>query len=200
MLQKYKDLPALILASASPRRKEILNRVGLEFEIDFLTIDEVFNHQESPAEAVSRLALEKGQALLDKHPGKIIISADTIVCVGDIVLGKPADRNAASNMLQQLSGKWHDVYTGCALQIKTGSANSANTFYEKTSVKFHDLSLDDIDAYIDTGEVFDKAGSYGIQDYGALLVAEIRGCYFNVMGFPVARGIRELLAFNEKVS
>ena len=206
-------LPPLVLASASPRRRELLAHVGLTFVVDSADIPELALPGESPAALVERLAREKGLAVAPRHAGAWVLSADTLVVLDDVVLGKPRDAEEAADMLQQLSGRWHEVYTGWAITPATGSTpadglvaptGAASAFdsprgeskagHVRTRVLFHDLTREQILAYVAGGEPLDKAGAYGIQECGALLVAALDGDYFNVMGLPLSTVCRELAA------
>jgi len=177
------DLP-VILASASPRRKELLEQLGLQFEVDPAHIDESMSLNENPLKYVRRLSEEKGKAIADKHPEHIVISADTIVVYNEEMLGKPIDKADAFRMLRLLSGNTHKVIT--AFSIFCGVKNINLTEDELTEVHFRDLSDADIDEYIEGGSPMDKAGAYGIQDVKAALVRSISGCNYNVIGFPIA--------------
>lgn len=175
---------ALILASASPRRQEIMKLAGYSFTVINPNADEYVPeglNASQTAEYLSRIKANAAIKLTDKKD--TVICADTIVVLDEKVLGKPKDRDDAFFMLKTLSGKIHTVYTGVTV------VNNSNliTFSEKTLVTFYDLSDDEINSYIDTNEPFDKAGAYGIQGFGSVLVKEIKGDYFNVMGLPIAR-------------
>lgn len=178
----------LILASSSPRRKELLENLQLSFIVSTSNADETFHPDLAPEEVVVELASRKARSAAENHPQSYVIGADTIVVFDGKILGKPSSPEEAKNMLMLLSNNIHSVYTGVAIVSPAGTA----AFYEKTDVAFWELSEEEIDAYIKTGEPFDKAGAYGIQGIGGLLVREIRGDYFNVVGLPVARLIREL--------
>ena len=173
----------LILASNSPRRSEILNRAGFTFTVRPTDADESVPDGLSPKETAEHLSLLKAkEANKSASDGDVIVAADTLVTINGKILGKPRDKEQAAAMLKTLSGRTHTVHTGVTV-IKNGETT---TFSVATDVTFYDLSDGEIDAYIATGEPFDKAGSYGIQGYGSLLVKEIHGDYFNVMGLPVA--------------
>lgn len=176
---------ALILASQSPRRRELLERMGLTgFRILAPDIDERMDRSLPPAQLVERISLEKAlaaQALA--QPEDILIAADTVVALEGRVLGKPVDQAEAAQMLRALSGRRHQVYTG--LTVLRGAAR--DTQHESTEVSFRPLASQEIACYVATGEPMDKAGAYGIQGYGALLVDGIWGDYYNVMGLPVCR-------------
>ena len=178
----------LILASSSPRRKELLELLGIPFQVRVSDVEETYQDGLQPEEIVMELARIKSIAVAETNKKSIVIGADTIVVSDGKVLGKPADKEEAISTLRQLSGKVHQVYTGVAL-IKTGNTH---LFYEKTDVEFWPLEEKQIEQYVLTGEPFDKAGSYGIQGYGSLLVKRIEGDYFTVVGLPVSRLNREL--------
>lgn len=175
----------IILASQSPRRRELLERMGITgFQIVSPGVEEDMNQALPPAELVERLSAQKARAVLEREgPEGLVIAADTVVALDGAVLGKPADELDAFKMLTTLSGCRHQVYTG--LTVLCGGA--AITEHEATGVRFRELSAEEISAYISTGEPMDKAGAYGIQGYGALLVEGIFGDYYNVMGLPVCR-------------
>ncbi len=175
----------IILASSSPRRKEILENTNVKFDIIKSEIDEVILDNELPSQVVMRLAFEKCIDIAAKHRESLVIGADTVVVLDDIILGKPKDIDEAIAMITQLSGKTHQVITGISLINLT--ANKKIIDYVVSNVKFKDLSAEDIKDYIQTNESLDKAGAYGIQGYGALLVEEIQGDYFNIVGLPISR-------------
>ncbi|MGP3738596.1 Maf family protein [Bacillus altitudinis] len=181
----------LILASQSPRRKELLDLAGFSYDIQASDLKEEINRNLSPAENVQWLAEQKANDIQKIHPKAVIIGADTIVAIDGKCLGKPKDKKDAASMLQLLSGKTHQVLTGVTIQ----SENRKETFYEQTDVTFWPLTQDEIDRYIETGEPLDKAGSYGIQGKGALFVQKIDGDYFSVVGLPIAKTVRVLETF-----
>ena len=183
----------IILASNSPRRKELLGKIGIEeFKIISPNVDESVEKNLSPAEIVERLSLRKARAAAKKAgPDDLIIAADTVVALDGAVLGKPHGEADAFAMLSALSGREHHVYTG----VTVLRGEEAVTQHEETAVTFRDIGPDEIRGYIATGEPMDKAGAYGIQERGALLVSGIRGDYFNVMGLPVFRLGRILSGF-----
>ena len=170
----------IYIVTSSPRRIEILKRIGIPFEIVKQGSDEPEYHGENPAEYVKSVALKKIEEL--SLPG-IIAGFDTVVLLDGKILGKPKDEREAFSMLSRLSGRWHKVLTGFAIKNKQKTITDC----EVTDVLFSDLSADEIRSYISTGEPFDKAGAYGIQDKGMLLVKRINGCFYNVMGLPVQR-------------
>lgn len=183
----------IILASQSPRRKELLERMGIEdFKIAVPDVDETVEPGLSPARMVEQLSLRKARAAAERTgPGGLIIAADTVVSLDGAVLGKPADRADAFVMLTALSGREHRVYTGVTVLL----GDRAVTEHEETAVTFRPAQPDELWGYIATGEPMDKAGAYGIQGLGALLVSGIRGDYCNVMGLPVFRLGRILTRF-----
>jgi septum formation protein len=180
-------MPRLVLASASPRRAELLALLGAPFEVRAADIDETPLAREAPASLVERLARTKAAAVAAAvADGTVVIGADTVVvCDGD-VLGKPADEADAAAMLARLAGRSHQVLTGVAV-ARAGSPGSEVSFVESTTVWFAPLHDADIAAYVATGEPLDKAGGYGIQGIGGRLVERIEGSYHNVVGLPLAQ-------------
>lgn len=182
----------LILASQSPRRKELIAFISENVEIRPADCDESLPRGIGAREAVEFLSKIKNDAARKlSGSDEIVISADTVVSVDDEILGKPVDKNDARRMLNMLSGRTHQVYTG--VTISKGEKHI--TFSEKTDVNFYDLTQSEIEEYISTDCPYDKAGAYGIQDRASLLVKGINGDYFNVVGLPVARLKRELEKF-----
>lgn len=179
----------LILASTSPRRAEILRRAGFSFEVFAAGVDESHRPEESPDAFVARLAQDKAEAVAAKVQGAaLILGCDTVVLVDGLVLGKPKNAEDPTAMLRRLSGRAHDVLTGLALlRLPDRTVRAA---VERTRVTFAPLSEKEIAEYVDTGEPFDKAGAYAIQERGGRFVERIEGDYFNVMGLPVARFYR----------
>lgn len=175
-------MPTLILASASPRRKELLEQIGVQFQVRAMDIDESVKSGEGPEVYVERLAREKAAAAVEHFPMSAVLAADTTVALGDRILGKPESREEAVAMLTALSGQTHQVLTGVAL----ASAGELNSRCVVTEVTFNELSLETIERYVDTGEPMDKAGAYGIQGKAAVLVKHIHGSYSNVVGLPLA--------------
>ena len=184
-----------ILASQSPRRRELLSMLGLEFTIITADIDETMDEGLCVEDAVAEISRKKAEAVGNDHPGRLIVSADTIVTVEGKVLGKPHSQDEARAMLQSLSGRSHTVMTAFCL-YKDGKSE---THVEKTDVVFKPLSPEEIDAYIQTGSPMDKAGAYGIQDGAAVFVEALRGDYYNVMGLPVYRLAGMLREFGVEV-
>ncbi len=174
-----------ILASKSPRRKELLQNIGMVFDVIESDFDEnTIPKNIEPKLYVQELALGKATSLLKNAPRKtLVIGADTVVCLDNKILGKPKDRNDAINMLKMLSGKVHQVYTGvCVARTDDGKTVSS---YERTDVYFDEISEKDIEYYLDNFSVLDKAGAYGIQEYAGVFVNKIDGDYFNIVGLPV---------------
>lgn len=181
----------LILASTSPRRQELLKQVGIDFSVKVSDIDESNVTIINPVEKVQQLAYLKGKSVHTKHDNEIILSADTIVVCNNIILSKPSNKEAAYDMIRTLSGHKHEVYTGVAIR----SALEETVFVEKTEVQFWPLEDKEIARYIEADEPYDKAGGYGIQGMGALFVKRIIGDYYNVVGLPLSRTVRELRSF-----
>lgn len=173
--------PRVILASASPRRHDLLDLIGIEHEVIPASIDESLRGREPPAKHAERLAREKASVVAGRDPKSVAIGADTIVLIDKKILGKPVNSVDAGSMLRLLSGRMHTVVTAVAVARGKTIASAV----EQVSVTFRALSDDEIDAYISTGEPMDKAGAYGIQGYGATIVERIEGDYFAVMGLPL---------------
>ena len=183
--------PRVILASQSPRRRELLIQAGIVHEVIPADIDESALPDEAPAAHCERLAREKALALAEDHPDALTVAADTIVVIDDLILGKPRDRDDARRMLARLSGRTHSVFTAMAV----GHGRELVSAVETVAVTFRPLDAATIDAYVDTREPMDKAGAYGIQGLGATLVERIDGDYFAVMGLSLVR----LVALLERV-
>ena len=180
-LNKY----PIILASGSPRRKQLLEQIDLEFEVVPSQIYEDFSLNLSPTDFVEHYAQEKAKDVANSYPDKWVIGADTIVVFESHILGKPKNEKDSFQMLKRLSGNTHQVITGVSIQnIKQDISDS---FHERTNVTFNTLSDNIINYYIKTYKPFDKAGSYGIQDWFSVCVNRIDGCFYNVMGFPLSR-------------
>ena len=172
-----------ILASASPRRAQLLTQMGLTFTVDPSDCDESFATGLPPEEMVPSLSRRKAESVTARHPGETVIAADTVVAFREQVLGKPRDREDAVEMLMSLSGKTHHVYTG----VTVARDRRVKTFVSMTAVTFAPFTREEAEAYAATGEPDDKAGAYGIQGKGALLVERINGDYFTVVGLPICR-------------
>ncbi|MGH9898419.1 MAG: Maf family protein [Pyrinomonadaceae bacterium] len=173
----------LILASASPRRAEILRSIGFDFRIHPVNIDETALDNEEPLDYVRRVAKAKAEAAAKIFPDLTVLGADTIVVIDGEILGKPRDIDDARSMIQKLGGKTHDVITSIAL-VRPGRSDILIA-YELTRVRFALMSSEEIDWYLSTGESMDKAGGYGVQGYGKIFIEAIEGDYWNVVGLPV---------------
>jgi septum formation protein len=181
----------LVLASGSPRRRHVLEQLGLAFEVVPPPdgTEPSWDGRVTPLDFAADLARRKATAVKAHRPEAIIIAADTIVVLDGAVLEKPRDEADARAMLFRLAGREHLVHTAVALEVPGGSGPRAALGTETTSVRFRPVGIETIAKYVATGEPLDKAGAYGIQGFGAALVESVRGCYFNVMGFPVTRVI-----------
>jgi len=178
------ELP-LVLASSSPRRRNILEGLDLEFEIDFPGTEENIGPGETPEDLVIRLAALKAADVARRHPEGTVLGADTIVIIDGVILGKPSDPADAVRMLRTISGRWHEVLTGLAV-VRCSDGETVRGL-ERTRVLVRELTGSEIDGYVAGGEPLDKAGSYGIQECGAALVSRVDGCFYNVVGLPVVR-------------
>jgi len=182
----------IYLASKSPRRRKLLKQLGIKFQSFSIELNEEILDGEHPALTVKRLALHKMQAASAKLKSGIVITADTIVVLNKKIIGKPRNREDAFKILSMLSGKTHNVYTGFV--IINLDKNKKIVDYEKTKVTFRKLTPKEIRDYIKTGSPMDKAGAYGIQDdFGAVFVKRIYGCYYNVVGLPLSKLYKSLL-------
>ena len=181
----------LILASQSPRRKKILSRLNIPFKIIISGVDEpIFTDIEKPADYAQKLASFKCNDISKKYTDYLVIGADTIVVLNDKVMGKPKNKDDAINMLRILSGNTHRVITAISMQCAHNSINHG--FHEDTKGTFRKIPSEYIYTYTDSPSPYDKAGSYGIQDWSAIFVDKINGCYDNVVGFPLSRFVFEL--------
>ena len=178
----------IILASASPRRSELMTLAGFEFDVICADIDELVPENALPQEVVMSLALQKAQAVAKDHGKSAVVGSDTVVALDGKILGKPHSEKEAVEMLRSLSGRTHKVYTGVAIVC----GDKVTSFFDETEVEFYPLTDEEIFDYVATGEPMDKAGAYGIQGRGAVLVKRINGDYFNVMGLPISKVYREL--------
>ena len=178
----------IILASASPRRSELMTLAGFRFDVICADIDEIVPEKALPQEVVMSLALQKAQAVAKDHRKSAVVGSDTVVALDGKILGKPRSEKEAAEMLRSLSGRIHKVYTGVAIVC----GEKVTSFFEETEVEFFPLTDPEILDYVATGEPMDKAGAYGIQGRGAVLVKRINGDYFNVMGLPISKVYREL--------
>jgi septum formation protein len=180
----------LILASGSPRRRELLMQAGLDFIVESADVDETVQEGEAPAKYVQRLAVEKAQTVWSRYKDDddsdlpiTVLGADTTVVCDGVILGKPVDQADARRMLEMLSGRTHQVLTGVAAITRKATVSEV----EITQVFFDVIGEQEMVAYLASGEPMDKAGAYGIQGYAARWIPRIEGCYFNVMGLPIAR-------------
>jgi septum formation protein len=173
----------VVLASSSPRRRELLNLIGIDHEVRPANLDESMRPREAPRRHAERLARDKASAVAMRDPDLITIAADTIVVINRKVLGKPVDREDAARMLAMLNGREHTVITAVAVS----RGKKLRSAIEEVKVKFRRLREEEIEAYIATGEPMDKAGAYGIQGFGATIVERVEGDYFAVMGLPLVR-------------
>jgi septum formation protein len=178
----------LILASSSPRRRELLTQAGLVFDVEPAHIDESRLPDEPAKTYVQRLALEKAQTIHARHPRATVLGADTTVVLDEEILNKPTDVADAERMLRALSGRTHQVYTGIAVV----SATAQRLHIESTDVTFSEISEEDLARYLASGDPLDKAGAYGIQGFAARWIPRIEGDYFNVVGLPIAATMRLL--------
>ncbi len=173
--------PPLILASASPRRAELLTKLNLTFEVIPADVDESFTTQDNPFDLVRRLSTAKADAVAQTYPDALVLAADTVVVYRDEIMGKPESKEENLEFITRLSGHTHAVFTGHTFVLGDKRADRV----VQTAVRFRKLSEGEIERYVETGEGLDKAGGYAIQGYGSALVREVRGCYFNVMGLSV---------------
>ncbi len=185
------DIP-IYLASKSPRRRKLLKQLNLKFKSFSVDLDETFNELESPLENVVRICKEKMKLAKKRVEDGIIITCDTIVVIDDEILGKPINEKDAFKLLKKLSGKTHTVITAYCIYNSTTKKQISE--FESTKVTFRKLSDSEIIEYIKTGSPMDKAGAYGIQDdFGAVFVHKIDGCYYNVVGLPLSKFYHDLL-------
>lgn len=188
-MKRVISMKEIILASASPRRKELMSQLHIPFTVQVSGVDEQIEGITTPADIARILALQKAKDIAIKNSDAVVIGADTVVSINGSVLGKPRNEEEAFNMLKQLSGNVHEVYTGVAIL----QGDEEISFHERTEVVFYPLTDEEILNYIRSGEPMDKAGSYGIQGLGAYFVQKINGDYFSVVGLPVARVKRSLI-------
>lgn len=183
----------VILASQSPRRRELLSRIISDFDVIPADINEDVKNYFTPMDYVLTMAAQKAMHVAKQYPNDLVIGCDTIVTIDNEILGKPTSRDDAFRMLRQLSGRSHKVYTSVVL-MKDDQESSATV---PATVEFYDLTDEEINNYLDTKEYQDKAGAYGIQEQGALLVKSIQGDFYSIVGLPIATLNRMLTAFNE---
>jgi septum formation protein len=186
--------PRIVLASSSPRRRQLLQQIGVEFDVIHPDADESLRPGEPPIDMVQRLAREKAETIATHHPDRIVLGSDTTVVLEEEILGKPDDPEHAVAILRQLSGNTHTVYTGYSLV--DGRSGRTITGYDQAQVTFRPLSEEEIRRYVATGSPLDKAGAYGIQDdYGAVFIEKICGDYYTIVGLPITKvylALREL--------
>lgn len=188
----------LILASRSPRRQSLLRQIGLSFEVRESNLHEPIDESATPEQNVIRISSDKAAAVVRAGDDAIIIGADTIVVRNGAILGKPVDGDDAVRMLALLSNREHDVFTGFTLLDARSGVQVSGV--ERTLVRFRALSLEEIRSYVAGGSPMDKAGAYGIQDdYGAVFVERIEGCFYNVVGFPLTRFYLTMLSFEKQL-
>ncbi len=187
MAQNRKDMETVILASGSPRRRELLAQAGIPFEVVVSNAEEIITKTD-PGEIVEELSRCKAQAVAAKHPNRTVLGADTVVVLDGQILGKPKDAQDAKRMLTAIQGREHQVYTGVTLM----RAGTVHSFHEKTEVRVYPMTEQEIDEYVAGGDCMDKAGAYGIQGSFAVHIKGIDGDYFNVVGLPVGRVWQEL--------
>ena len=190
----------IVLASASPRRRELLSQAGFEFDVIPSKGEEIIT-KEHPAEVVEELSLQKAREVAERilsgseeiRDFSVVVGADTVVAANHRILGKPADRDDARRMITELQGNVHQVYTGVTLIVKDPDGGlRAATFHECTDVDVCGMTMEEIEDYISTREPYDKAGAYGIQGSFGIYIRAIRGCYYNVVGLPISRLYHEL--------
>ena len=179
-----------ILASASPRREELLRSVGLKFKILPASVNEDYMDGETPRQHVRRLSQDKARALAHKYPDAWVLGADTIVVIDDLILGKPKNKKQAQQMLERLSGREHKVFTGFTLARTTSKITK--TTVVQSAVKFKPINAEEMEWYISCDEPYDKAGGYAVQGKGAYFIKAIRGSYTNVIGLPLCEVLEEL--------
>jgi len=190
--KRIDNMKKIILASASPRRRELLKQAGFSFEVMVSQADETIT-EKTPEAMVKELSGRKARAVAQAlAKGNLVIGADTLVVMDGRILGKPTDEIDAFRMLKELSGHTHQVYTGVTLLGETDEGRVEKVFVEKTDVTMYPMTDEEIQAYIGTGEPMDKAGAYGIQGRAAVFVKEIKGDYNNVVGLPIARLYQEI--------
>ncbi|WP_339230933.1 Maf family protein [Oceanobacillus sp. FSL K6-2867] len=182
----------LILASTSPRRQELLNQVRIPFTSKNPNVDESQITTNDPIEKVKQLAMLKAENVPIDHDNEVILAADTVVAYKQTIFEKPDNREQAHEMISELSGDLHDVFTGVMIR----SYKEKTVFAEHTQVEFWPLKANEIESYVSSMDPYGKAGAYGIQSLGALLVKQINGDYYNVMGLPISRVVRELRKFS----
>lgn len=182
----------IILASKSPRRRELLSMLGIEFDVIPADIDEQIDYNNDLVKEIQKLSFQKANAVFQDHQDNIVIGSDTIVFIDNKVLGKPKSKQEAKEMLHRLSGKTHQVVTGVTII----SIEKTDTFASVTDVTFYELTDEEIETYVESVEPLDKAGAYAIQGKGSEFVKSINGDYYTVVGLPIAEVYRHLKSFN----
>lgn len=191
-VKKEQEMRDIILASGSPRRKELLTQIGVVFQVKVSEAEEKITTK-NPGKAVEELSRLKCSDIYGKTSGDVlVIGSDTVVSINGQILGKPASEEEAVQMLKNLQGKSHEVYTGVTIMVRENQEEKSCTFHEKTEVLFYPMTEAEIKSYVSTGEPMDKAGAYGIQGKSAVFVKGINGDYNNVVGLPLARLYQEL--------
>lgn len=189
--EKFKN-KNILLGSQSPRRLELLKGLGLEFSVVKIESDETYPHDLVREEITEHISKNKAEAYINLQPNEILITADTLVWLDNLVLGKPVDEEDAFQMIERMAGKTHEVFTSVTLK----STKKNITFSETTQVHLDEFTHEEIRYYIQNFKPFDKAGAYGIQDWlGYAKISNINGCYYNVMGLPLRKLYRELIEF-----
>lgn len=182
----------IILASKSPRRRQLLEMAEIDFDIISLDTDESYPPDLPIAQIPAFIAQHKALPIAAQYPDRLVLSADTIVVLENKIIGKPKDRQDAIDILKQLSGRTHEVITGVWMQHN----GISRSFSDRTQVEFHSISTEQIEFYVDKYQPFDKAGAYAIQEWiGAIAIKRIEGCFYNVMGLPISKVVNELLLF-----
>ena len=189
-MYKVRENQNLVLASASPRRREMLTRVGLDFRVAPAQVDESLLSGESGQDAACRLAVLKSKAIAQEHAQAVVLAADTLVVLGDWIMGKPQSQSQARDMLRALSGRTHMVVTGFSLR----GPRWAESGFARSMITFRELSAAEVAAYVHSGEPMDKAGAYAVQGQGAALVERVEGSYTNVVGMPLGAILALLLS------
>lgn len=190
-------MKTIVLASGSPRRKELLSKIYKEFIID-PSMEEEYCNKEQPSEIVEELAKSKALDVSKRYSNDtVIIGSDTMVAIGHEILGKPKDKEDCYRMIQLISGKKHQVYTGVCIIVKEDGTERTLSFVEKSDVYVSELSDEEIQAYVNSKEPYDKAGGYGIQGDFAIFINKIEGDYNTIVGFPIARIYEELKKLNQ---
>ena len=187
----------LILASASPRRKELLANLGLNIKIKVSQVDETMEEDIPPAQQVEKLAERKAAAVASETAEGLVIGADTLVVLAGKPLGKPANRQEAVQMINELQGKSHEVLTGLAV-VDAATGQSVVT-HQTTAVHFKPMTREQVERYVSTGEPYDKAGAYAVQGKASIFIESIQGCYFNVVGLPVSKLADALRVFGVEI-